>query len=55
MFRESYKKLFEVDQNGEMKLAVAAKVEIWVSRELKIQGAIGSCVSLKKNGPMVSD
>ena len=36
MFRESYKKLFEVDQNGEMKLAVAAKVEIWVSRELKI-------------------
>ena len=55
MFRESYKKFFEVDQNGDMKLAVAAKVEIWVSKEVKVQGAIGSCVSLKKNGPMVSD
>lgn len=55
MFRESYKKIFEVDQNGDMKLAMAARVEIWVSKELKVQGAIGPCVSLKKAGPMVSE
>lgn len=55
IFRDSYMKLFEVNQDSHLKTASNAQLELFVSKELKIQGAIGPCVSLKKTGPMVSD
>lgn len=55
VFRDSYLKLFEVDQEMNLKTATNAQMEVFVSKELKLSGAIGPCVSLKKTGPMVSD
>jgi len=55
VFKNSYLKLFEVDQDMNLKMATNAQMEVFVSKELKLQGAIGPCVSLKKSGPMVSD
>jgi len=34
---------------------VAAKMELFCSRDLKLCGAIGPCNSLKKTGPIVSE
>ena len=33
----------------------AGKLEVLVSRELKVQGAVGPCISQKKTGPMVAE
>lgn len=54
-FRDSYKKLFEKDQNGDQKTGCQAKLEIIVSKDLKISGIIGPATSLKKTGPMVGE
>lgn len=55
VFKESYKKLFDKDQNEELKLCSSAKIDILLSKELKVMGALGSCSSLKKTGPMVAE
>lgn len=55
MFRQTYKKLFDRDVNGFLKMGYAGKLDLHVSRDLRIQGAIGPCISLKKAGPMVSE
>ena len=38
-----------------LKFSVGGQCEMFVSKEVKIQGAIGPCVSLKKSGPMISE
>ena len=55
MFKDSFKKLFELDANGYFKFSYAGKIEMFLSKDVKVQGAIGPCVSLKKGGPMVSE
>lgn len=55
VFRETYKKLFERDINGFLKMGFAGRLDMYVSKELKIQGAIGPCISNKKGGPMVAE
>jgi protein transport protein SEC23 len=55
VFRNTYKKLFDRDVNGFLKLGYAARLDVLVSRDLRVQGAIGPCISLKKAGPMVSE
>lgn len=55
VFKDSFKKLFELDANGYFKFSYAGKIEIFMSKDVKVQGAIGPCVSLKKGGPMVSE
>lgn len=55
VFKDTYKKLFDRDPNGYLKMGYAAKLDMHVSRDLKIQGAIGPCISLKKSGGMVSE
>lgn len=55
VFRDTYKKLFDRDINGFLKVGYAAKMDVHVSRDLRIQGAIGPCISLKKSGNMVSE
>ena len=55
-FRDSYKKLFEKDQNGDQKTGCQAKLTVLVSNELRICGMIGQGTSLKKkNDNYVSD
>lgn len=36
VFRETYKKVFERDVNGYLKMGFAGKLDVFVSRELKI-------------------
>ncbi len=56
VFKETYRKIFDRDQTtNELKLATAAKIDMFLSKEVKVQGAIGCCSSLKKSGPMVSE
>lgn len=55
LFRETYRKLFDKDANGFLKFGFGAKVDMFVSKDVKIQGAVGPCISLKKGGPMVSE
>ncbi|EGR32706.1 protein transport protein, putative [Ichthyophthirius multifiliis] len=54
-FRETFRKIFEKNQQEELRFASAAKIEMFVCKELKIQGGIGPCSSMKKGGPMVSE
>jgi protein transport protein SEC23 len=53
VFKDSYKKFFELDQNNCLKMAFDSKIDVIVSKDLRICGAIGPCTSLKKGGPMV--
>lgn len=55
MFQESFKKLFDQDQSGKLKMGFNAGIEVQTSKELKICGAIGHCTSLNKKGPSVSE
>lgn len=41
VFKESFKKFFEVDENGELKMGFLAQIKHLCSKEVKIQGAIG--------------
>lgn len=51
VFKQTYKKIFDLDpETNELKMATAGKIDMLVSKELKINGALGSCTSLKKPG-----
>jgi len=41
VFKESFKKFFEVDEGGELKMGFISKINVACSQEVKIQGAIG--------------
>jgi protein transport protein SEC23 len=41
VFKESFKKFFEVDANGELKMGFLSKTTITCSKEVKVAGAIG--------------
>ena len=41
VFKESFKKFFEVDANGELKMGFLAQIKQLCSKEVKINGAIG--------------
>ena len=49
IFTETYKKIFDRDANQNLKMGFAAKIDVFVSKELKIQGGVGPLISLKKN------
>lgn len=55
MFQESFKKVFDQDQAGNLKMGFNAVTEVQTSKELKICGAIGHCTSMGKKGPSVSE
>jgi protein transport protein SEC23 len=63
VFRESLTRAFErtdalpnsENPNPQLHMGFGAQIEVIHSRELKISGALGSCASLKKAGPSVSD
>ena len=41
VFKESFKKLFEVDDGSELKMGFLSKITVNCSKEIQIQGAIG--------------
>lgn len=55
LFKQSFQRVFSKDQKGEFRMAFGATLEIKTSRELKVSGAIGPCVSLGVKGQCVSD
>jgi len=56
VFKATYKKIFDLDpETNELKMATAAKIDLFVSKEIKINGALGNLTSLKKPGPMVAE
>mmetsp|Transcript_41155 Transcript_41155/g.62567 ORF Transcript_41155/g.62567 Transcript_41155/m.62567 type:complete len:412 (-) Transcript_41155:621-1856(-) len=55
VFKESFKKFFEVDDTGELKMGFLAKLTVNCSKEVKVSGAIGQVTSLKQKNQFVSD
>ncbi|XP_052698712.1 protein transport protein Sec23A-like isoform X1 [Crassostrea angulata] len=55
LFKQTFQRVFAKDAKGEFKMGFGATVEVKTSRELKVSGAIGPCVSLGVKGPSVSD
>ncbi|XXG41471.1 hypothetical protein AAC387_Pa01g1921 [Persea americana] len=54
VFRDSFKRIFE-DGEQSLGLAFNGTLEIFCSKDIKIQGIIGPCTSLEKKGPSCSD
>ncbi|XDV42843.1 hypothetical protein PO909_011437 [Leuciscus waleckii] len=55
LFKQTFQRVFTKDVQGAFKMALAGTLEIKTSREIKISGAIGPCVSLNAKGPCVSE
>jgi len=55
LFKQTFQRVFSRDQKGEFKMGFGATLEIKTSKELKVSGVIGTCVSLGVKGPCVSD
>jgi len=55
MFKDSFKKIFTRDEQGNFPLTFNSTIEVLTSRELKVCGAIGHCASLNKKGPSVAE
>jgi len=55
MFKESFAKIFETDGSNEIPIGFSAKIELLMSKELQVCGAIGPCRSLKQGGKSVGD
>ncbi|XP_057715831.1 protein transport protein Sec23A [Corythoichthys intestinalis] len=55
LFKQTFQRVFSKDVQGSFKMAFAATLEVKTSREVKVSGAIGPCVSLNAKGPCVSE
>uniref|UniRef100_A0A1A9W888 Protein transport protein SEC23 n=1 Tax=Glossina brevipalpis TaxID=37001 RepID=A0A1A9W888_9MUSC len=55
LFKQTFQRVFARDVRGDLKMAFNGTLEVKCSRELKISGGIGSCVSLNVKNPSVSD
>ncbi|KAH9424455.1 transport protein Sec23 [Dermatophagoides pteronyssinus] len=55
LFKLSLSRVFAKDKEDRLKMAFNAVVEIKTSRELKVSGCIGSCVSMNVRNQYVSD
>uniref|UniRef100_A0A8C9SV31 Protein transport protein SEC23 n=1 Tax=Scleropages formosus TaxID=113540 RepID=A0A8C9SV31_SCLFO len=55
LFKQTFQRVFSKDYNNEFRMAFGATLEVKTSRELKVSGAIGPCVSLNSKGPCVSE
>lgn len=47
VFKESFKKFFEVDENNELKMGFLATTQVFCSPDFKVRGAIGQCAPVK--------
>lgn len=55
LFKTSFQRIFTKDSKGNLKMAFNAILDVKTSRELKVSGAIGSCISLNKRTSYVAD
>lgn len=47
VFKESFKKFFEVDENGDLKMGFLTTTKVLTSSDFKVSGAIGQCAPVK--------
>jgi protein transport protein SEC23 len=51
VFKESFKKFFEIDDNGDLKMGFLANVKCFTTfNDFKVSGAIGQCAPVKPQG-----
>nr|KAF6388756.1 Sec23-like protein A, COPII coat complex component [Myotis myotis] len=55
LFKQTFQRVFTKDMHGQFKMGFGGTLEIKTSREIKVSGAIGPCVSLNSKGPCVSE
>ncbi|KAI9564043.1 hypothetical protein GHT06_007781 [Daphnia sinensis] len=55
LFKQTFQRVFAKDARNEYKMAFNALMEVKTSRELKVCGAIGPCISMNVKGPNVSE
>ncbi|XP_045443688.1 protein transport protein Sec23A isoform X5 [Pipistrellus kuhlii] len=55
LFKQTFQRVFTKDIHGQFKMGFGGTLEIKTSREIKVSGAIGPCVSLNSKGPCVSE
>eukprot|EP00123_Amoebidium_parasiticum_P016637 comp23528_c2_seq2/m.39556 comp23528_c2_seq2/g.39556 ORF comp23528_c2_seq2/g.39556 comp23528_c2_seq2/m.39556 type:complete len:765 (-) comp23528_c2_seq2:257-2551(-) len=55
LFKQTYQKVFTKDHKNEYTMGFNASMEIKCSKELKVSGLIGSCISNEQKGPAVSE
>lgn len=54
-FRKCLRHIFNRDEDGNLKMCFDATIEIVTTKDVKICGALGPCVSLRKNNVSVSE
>ena len=55
LFKDSFKKMFELDENNNLKMNFKGKLELFLAPPLKVAGAIGHLASLNVPGSIISD
>ena len=55
LFRQSFQRVFLKDSSGSFRMAFGSVIEVKTSREMKVSGAIGACVSLGHKNQFVSE
>lgn len=55
VFKDSFRRIFDVDEQGYLQLGFKAEVEVLTSREFKCCGAVGCLSSLGKKGNSVAE
>jgi protein transport protein SEC23 len=55
LFKQSFQRVFLKDANNDFTMAFQSVIDVKTSRELKVSGAIGTCVSLANKSQYVSD
>jgi len=55
VFKDSFRKMFDCDEQGYLQIGSNAKIEVFTSREFKCCGAVGGLSSLGKKSPAVAE
>jgi protein transport protein SEC23 len=55
VFKDSFRRIFDVDEAGYLKLGFRAEMEVFTSREFKCSGAVGGLSSMGKKSQAVAE
>lgn len=55
LFKQTFQRVFQQDDDGNLEMAFNATIEVKTSRELKVSGCVGPCISANIKGPNVSE
>jgi len=55
LFKQTFQRVFSKDESDQLKMAFNAQLEVKCSRELKVSGAIGACVTMDKKDSCISE